>query len=115
MSARAWLALAALGLGGCACGDAPPEPAAFAASEAAVVQGTVVDAGTRAPVAGATLTAPDGSRARSDADGRFRFDALTPGLSGELVAAGSDGRVGRVPLRPLRPGSLEVVVHLRSP
>jgi len=118
MSARALLAILALGLSGCACCDdatSSSSGAAAATVGAASVQGTVVDAATRAPVAGAQVTAPDGSRARSDDAGRFAIADLAPGLEGDLVAEGPDGRVGRVPLRPLRPGPLEVVVHLRRP
>jgi hypothetical protein len=118
MSARALLAFLALSLTGCACCDdaqAPPSTASDAEERAASVQGTVVDANTRAPVAGAEVTAPDGSRARSDDAGRFRIEGLAAGLEGELVAEGPDGRVGRVRLRPLRNGPLEVVVHLRTP
>ena len=119
MSARALLALLALGLSGCACCDdtqsSPASAGAAAAEGEAIVEGTVVDADTRAPVAGAQVTAPDGSHARSDAAGRFRIAGLAPGLEGELVAEGPDGGVGRLPLRPLRPGPLEVVVHLRRP
>jgi len=120
MSARVLLVFLALGLSGCACcDDAQSSPTAAgtvdAAAGEAIVQGTVVDAATRAPVAGAQVTAPGGSRARSDDAGRFRIAGLAPGLEGELVAEGPDGAVGRVPLRPLRPGTLEVVVHLRRP
>jgi hypothetical protein len=117
MSARVLLAFLALGLSGCACcdGETPHGAAQSAAAEEASVQGTVVDAATRAPVAGAQVRAPDGSRARSDEAGRFRIAGLAPGLAGELVAEGPDGGVGRLPLRPLRPGTLEVVVHLRRP
>jgi len=118
MSARALLTLLALCLSGCACcddGTSPTTGAGAAAVGESSVEGTVVDADTRAPVAGAQVTAPDGSRARSDDAGRFRIAGLAPGLEGELVAEGPDGGVGRIPLRPLRPGPLEVVVHLRRP
>ena len=120
MSARILLALLALGLYGCACGESETAPSGAASARdsaegSASVLGSVVDAATRAPVAGAKLTAPDGSRARSDDAGRFRLDGLAPGLQGDLLAEGPDGSVGRVPLRPLRPGPLEVVIHLRRP
>jgi hypothetical protein len=113
MSARSCLAWLALTLAGCACGDGGH--AQVSDAERAVVHGTVVDAATRMPLEGARVTAPDGSRTRSDAAGRFRLDGLAPGLEGLLAAEGPGGLRGSVPLQPLRPGSLEVVLHLRRP
>lgn len=75
------------------------------------VVGTTIDAATGRPVA-ASLTAPDGTRGRSDEQGRFQL-RLPLGTEGELVAETEDGRRGRVSLRPLVGGELEVVVHLR--
>jgi hypothetical protein len=113
MSARVCLSWLALTLAGCACGDGGRSSAP--AAEGAAVHGTVVDAATRLPVAGVLVVAPDGSRSRSDAAGRFRLDGLAPGLEGALRAEGPGGLEGRVPLLPLRPGALEVVLHLRGP
>jgi len=76
-----------------------------------LVVGTTIDAATGRPIA-ASLTAPDGTRATSDAEGRFRL-RLPLGTEGELVAETEDGRRGRVALRPLVGGELEVVLHLR--
>lgn len=115
MSARIWIALAALHLGACACGEPHDSAPAAAQAQSAGVRGTVVDAATREPVSGVSVTAPDGSRARSDEHGRFELSGLAPGLHGELRAEASGGRSGSVPLRPLRAGVLEVVVHLHSP
>lgn len=113
MSARVCLAWLALTLAGCACGDGGRSSAPDA--EHAAVHGTVVEAATRAPLAGVRVSAPDGSRTVSDAAGRFRLDGLAPGLEGRLTAEGPGGLRGGVPLQPLRPGSLEVVLHLRGP
>lgn len=112
MSARACLVWLCLTLSGCACGDGGQAPPAEVAE--AGVHGTVVEAGTRLPLSGASVTAPDGSRVRSDAQGRFRIDGLALGLQGELSAEAPGGLTGSVPLRPLRPGVLEVVIHLRQ-
>jgi hypothetical protein len=115
MRRAALLAALALGLAGCSNGGGPAAEAPRVAPSAASVVGTVVDVESRAPVAGASVTAPGGARAKCDARGRFRIDGLEPGLAGELVAVGPQGGEGRLTLRPLRPGPLEVVVHLRSP
>jgi len=74
--------------------------------------GTVLDRATGMPVAGARITLPGGRQERTDDQGRFRFEDLDPGLSGEVVARAEDGREGRVSLRPLRPGRLEVVLSV---
>ncbi|HVS17192.1 MAG TPA: carboxypeptidase-like regulatory domain-containing protein [Planctomycetota bacterium] len=115
MRSAALVAVLALCLTACADSGEPAADAQRNAPRTASVLGTVVDVATRAPVAGASVTAPGGTRARTDAAGRFRIDGLPPGLSGELVAGGPEGGEGRLLLRPLRPGPLEVVVHLRSP
>ena len=114
---RAALLLAALALApaGCAEEGGRADAAPGAEARSASVTGTVVDADTRAPVAGASVAAPGGARAKTDARGRFRLDGLAPGLSGELVASGPEGGEARLPLRPLRTGTLEVVLHLRRP
>ncbi len=76
------------------------------------VVGTVLDRATGTPVAGARVTAPGGREVRTDDQGRFQLADLEPGLSGEVVARAEDGRDGRVSLRPLRPGRLEVVLSV---
>ena len=78
-----------------------------------VVTGTVVDARTGKPVAGALVRGPDGVEAKSDARGRFVLSGLAPGASGELVATAESGRSGRNVLRPLAAGPLEVVLYVR--
>ncbi len=77
-----------------------------------VVVGTVIEAASGAPVAGATILGPDGSETVTDEAGRFRLKGLPPGASGDLKA--SAGLLeGSVRLRPLTGGRLEVVLHVR--
>lgn len=78
-----------------------------------VVLGTVVEASSGRPVAGATVLAPDGTEAVSGEDGRFALKGLAVGTTGQLTAQDADGRAGTVRLRPLAGGRLEVVLHLR--
>jgi hypothetical protein len=78
-----------------------------------VVTGTVVDARTGKPVAGALVRGPAGVEAKSDARGRFVLSGLAPGASGELVATAESGLSGRNVLRPLAAGPLEVVLYVR--
>jgi hypothetical protein len=54
---------------------------------AAPVTGAVLDGTTLAPVAGATVTAPDGTTARTGATGKFRFADLPPGPTALSVTA----------------------------
>ena len=117
-------ALAALVLLASACGSnsvdrapgSPYSPALSGAGEtSAEISGTVVDALSGLPVAGASIEGPAGTRATSDEHGRFRLKDLPVGAEGELVARTKDGSEARNPLRPLRPGTLEVVLRLRRP
>jgi hypothetical protein len=78
-----------------------------------LVTGTVVDARTGKPLAGATVRGPGGSEATSDARGRFVLRGIPRGTAGELVATTETGRTGRNRLRGLAGGPLEVVVHVR--
>jgi hypothetical protein len=80
-----------------------------------VLRGTVLDAQSGEPVAGADVIAPDGSTTRSDSTGRFEFVDLPEELSGPLTATGEHGEVASNTLRPLRRGVLEVVLRLRAP
>jgi hypothetical protein len=94
-------------------GDAGEIPAAPPpAGPGPLVTGTVVDARTGRPVAGARLQGPGGVEATSDARGRFLLRGLALGASGDLVATW-DGLSGRNRLRALAGGPLEVVVHVR--
>ncbi len=95
----------------CACTDREGDKNADAPSRAELV-GTVLDRATGAPIEGALVRLPDGSETRTDALGRFAVSDLTPGLAGEVHARAENGREGRVTLRPLEPGRLEVVLHL---
>jgi hypothetical protein len=118
------LALLALSLCLWACGTDGAErapasaPAAVPGSlgvRAATITGTVVDARTGAPVAGVPVEGPTGATAVSDEAGRFTLSGLPVGAEGDLVARGEGGAVARNRLRPLRAGTLEVVLLLRRP
>ena len=117
MSPRAALLAALAVLAGCASArsgsDAPGGTSAPVVLDGppAVVAGTVLDGATGRPVAGARVVGPGGREAVSDALGRFELD-LVAGLAGPLVAR-EGTRVGENRLRPLEPGRLEVVIHLR--
>jgi len=78
-----------------------------------VVTGTVLDARTGKPIAGALVRGPGAVEARSDARGRFLLRGLALGTAGELVATTEAGLSGKNRLRPLAAGPLEVVVYLR--
>ncbi len=80
-----------------------------------VVAGIAILAATGKPLAGVTLTLPDGTTATSGEDGRFELVGMRPGLEGLLEARTEDGLVGTNPLLPLAGGRLEVVVRLRKP
>lgn len=92
-----------------------------ALSEAALLQrgepprvlGTVIDAASGAPVAGARVIGPLGASTESAEDGRFEIAGLAFGVGGVLEAQAAEGRVGRVLLRPLEGGPLEVVIFVR--
>jgi hypothetical protein len=110
----AWIVVAGLAAGFSATSCSNTDSAARSGSAAthAELVGTVLDRATGAPVPGARVTVPGGREARADDQGRFRFADLDPGLTGEVVARADDGREGRVSLRPLRPGRLEVVLSV---
>lgn len=117
---RGLLLLCAFALLAAACRNpAPPEadsaPGAVpgAAGPGPIVTGTVLDARTGKPVAGARVTGPGGVETRSDARGRFVLRGLAPGTSGELVGTSAAGLSGKNVLRALASGSLEVVLYLR--
>jgi hypothetical protein len=111
----ALLALLALAPLGCSGKNESTGVAEADDPRAVIVRGTVVDADTRAPVKGATIQGPGGVRATSDAAGRFSLSGMPVGASGDLVATTPDGGQARNPLLPLRPGTLEVVLHVRRP
>lgn len=90
-----------------------PESAAAATGPAPLVTGTVLDARTGKPVAGATVRAPGGQQATTDERGRFVLRGLSLGTSGELVGTTEAGLAGKNRLRPLEGGPLEVVLYVR--
>jgi len=100
------IGLGSLGLGG-GCGGPKSRPGAEV-----VVTGTVLDAATGDPVAGAHVEGPAGTRADSGKDGRFKLAGLRERDEGEVVARTDDGRAASVRLRPLAPGGLEIALHL---
>ncbi len=79
----------------------------------ASVRGTVLDAASGRPLAGALVQGPGGAQAVSDREGRFALERLPVGGGGEVVATTDDGRSGTNRLRALREGVLEVVVFVR--
>ena len=97
------LALAACGANG---GERTASPtrgvtAASLRAGAATITGTVIDAASGAPVAGARVEGPGGTQTTSDAHGRFTLTGLPVGSEGELVARSDDGAEARNRLRPL--------------
>lgn len=105
--------LLSLAIGGASCANEPRSNSGHGAVDGTVVvTGTVIDAATGAPVAEARLRGPRDTRATSDDKGRFELRGLQVGDAGELEATTEDRRAGRVPLRKLRPGPLEVVVFV---
>lgn len=94
-----------------ACGGRDAQHTGAADGEASVV-GTALDARNAQPLGGVLVRAPGGAQARTSADGRFELGGLPLGAQGELEAEGEHGLRASVRLRPLRPGRLEVVLHL---
>jgi len=78
-----------------------------------VVSGTVLDARSGKPVAGAVVRGADGVETKSDARGRFVLRGLERGWQGDLVATTEAGLTGRNRLRALEGGNLEVVLFVR--
>ncbi len=127
ISKQWWLA-ASLALLGAACSCSPKSnsgPGAGAADGGAEqsteiqngnakVTGTVLDAASGMPVGGAAIEA-FGKSCKSGADGRFVLTQLPEGRKGVLRAKASGGRSAENALQPLRPGGLEVVLHLTAP
>lgn len=114
------LFLAAVALGaGCrnppspGAGESARSAAPVAAGPGPVVTGTVLDARTGKPIAGALVRGPGGLETKSDARGRFVLRGLAPGVPGELVGTSESGLTGKNLLRALEGGPLEVVLHLR--
>jgi len=77
-----------------------------------MVVGHVLDRNTGEPVVGARIEAPGGLTAVSNAAGYFEITGFIEGESGELKATWGEGFSARTQLRALRPGRLEVVLHL---
>lgn len=100
--ACSWAALLLGALGSCAQG----KPADC------VISGVVVDVQDGEPLVGVRVEGPNGSRAVSDPRGRFVLTGLQEGLEGPVRAWRSDGWEVEVPLRPLKPGGVDIVLHL---
>ena len=64
------------------------------------------------PLVGVRVEGPNGSTAVSDRRGRFLLTGLQEGLDGPVRAWRSDGWEAEVPLRPLRPGGVEITLYL---
>jgi len=93
-------------------GEGAHAGAPAATGPAPLVTGTVLDARTGKPVAGARVVGPGGVEAKSDAQGHFVLRGLALGAEGELVGTEA-GRTGKNRLRALASGPLEVVLYLR--
>jgi hypothetical protein len=76
------------------------------------ITGTVVDARSGKPVAGAVVRG-GGVETKSDARGRFELRGLERGWEGDLLATTEGGRNGKNRLRALEGGTLEVVLFVR--
>jgi hypothetical protein len=77
-----------------------------------IVTGTCVDAESGEKLSGVKIAAPGEKSAISGRDGRFEIRGLRAGDEGALEASLSDGRRAKLMLRPLKPGTLEVVLQL---
>ena len=118
-----FLAGALLLAGALACGTSQkagrdPEPAALLTQVSsdrgpAIVTGTTIEAASGTPLSGVLIEGPSGTQAYSDEKGRFELRGLSVGESGELIASNGEELRGKVRLRPLTGGELEVVLYLR--
>lgn len=109
MNLLAWMLCSVLVCASTSCGDVS-ERAAIEANQGIVV-GSVVDGRDGAPIRGATITFGNAPSVETDDEGRFELDPLPAGTEGTLRAI-KEGRSGEVPVRALKPGQLNVVVHL---
>jgi hypothetical protein len=83
LAGRLFAAIALLLLAATACNnDALPPAAGYAA-----VSGTVVDAATNSPIAGAVITIDTVLSATTDASGRFSIDKVPSGIADYSVQA----------------------------
>ena len=89
-----------------------PAPVVSQAEKAIRVVGHVLDRSTGEPVGGARIEAPGGRTAVSDSVGYFEITGFLPGEEGELTATWGKEKTARAQLRPLAPGSLEIVLYL---
>ena len=109
--------LVLLALGACHNPDGTRPSGAAAAplqgGPAPVVTGTVLDARTGKPIAGARVVGPGGLETKTDAQGHFVLRGLALGAEGELVGTTDAGLKGQNHLRALAGGPLEVVLYLR--
>lgn len=113
MKLRSILLVAAL-LSPCpACGDVSEREAVEAGL--CIVQGSVVDARDGAPLAAVRVEyvgpARQGLGATTDDEGRFALEGLPAGATGALRATLGE-RASTIELQALRPGHLNVVLHL---
>jgi len=107
------LVLAACGSSPDADGTASDPVSLDYVGEAPVVVGTALEASTGKPVAGVLVEGPGGTRATTDAGGRFVLRGLAVGMEGDLRGSTESGLTGSNRLRPLKAGQLEVVLFLR--
>ena len=96
-------------------GSARSGSASSAADAPMTIAGTLLDAASGEPVANVTVRGPRSSTSRSDERGRFELRGLAVGDEGDVNAEASDGRKASLRVRPLRGGTLEVVLNLVRP
>jgi hypothetical protein len=103
-------ALLALGTAGCNNDSLPP------ASGYASVTGTVVDATTNAPVAGAVVTIDTILSATTDSAGKFSIDKVPSGIADYNVAAnGYKTLASSAQIEPGKPFALNVTLVQQPP
>jgi len=89
-----------------------PTPSLSRTENEVSIVGHVLDRRTGEPVTGARIEAPGGRTAVSGTGGYFEITGFVEGESGHLVATWGQGLRADLQLRALRPGRLEVVLHL---
>jgi Carboxypeptidase regulatory-like domain len=104
------LALVLYGAAGCNADSLPPA-AGFAS-----VTGTVVDAKTNAPIAGAIVTIDTVLTATSDASGKFTIDKVPSGMADYAVTAtGYQTLTASTQIEPGKPFTLNLMLAQATP
>jgi Carboxypeptidase regulatory-like domain len=111
-AAKLLAALALVVAAGVSCNsDALPPAAGFAS-----VTGTVVDAATNAPIAGALVTIDTILTATSDASGKFTIDKVPSGIADYAVTAtGYKTLTSSATIEPGKPFTLNLTLAAAAP